>query len=432
MAHTESVSKKAVSTSRYSLSNLAKVLGPGIIAVLSWLGAGDLITSSVAGSNYGYAMMWVLAVSLLLRFLIVNIIARFQLCNNQGMSILQGYAQLHPLFAYFMFGYALIMAHLTNAYMIKGAGEALSTLLHINQPLLCSVAVVLAVWMLVGRNFYAMIEGVMKLLLAIMTLAFLTLAIMATPDMGGILRGTIGFSIPADEGVHGALLVAVSVIGAVAGSFSNFVHPYVMKEKGWTGPEHKRIQRNDLLFAVIVGIIINLAIWVVGAEILRPNGIQVNTLDDLGAALELYFGQGGWLIFFVGVFATLFASISGKTTALPMLITDAFQYIRPVRRERYGKVLHHDPMHKWFMLFILVTPLVWSLPGMPNFVTLTIAVNALNIIGLPVISLGLLIMSNQKSLLGKYRNNWFENIALGFATALAVWIAFQLGINLFG
>jgi|GEM_PF-5882558 len=44
MAHTESVSKKAVSTSRYSLSNLAKVLGPGIIAVLSWLGAGDLIT----------------------------------------------------------------------------------------------------------------------------------------------------------------------------------------------------------------------------------------------------------------------------------------------------------------------------------------------------------------------------------------------------
>lgn len=135
MAHTESVSKKAVSTSRYSLSNLAKVLGPGIIAVLSWLGAGDLITSSVAGSNYGYAMMWVLAVSLLLRFLIVNIIARFQLCNNQGMSILQGYAQLHPLFAYFMFGYALIMAHLTNAYMIKGAGEALSTLLHINQPL---------------------------------------------------------------------------------------------------------------------------------------------------------------------------------------------------------------------------------------------------------------------------------------------------------
>ncbi|MDU4058230.1 MAG: Nramp family divalent metal transporter [Pseudomonas oryzihabitans] len=415
------------------LRRLAKLLGPGIIAVLSWLGAGDLITSSVAGANYGYAMMWVLAVSLLLRFLIVNIIARFQLCNNRGMSILEGYAQLHPVFAWFMLGYALIMGHLTNAYMLKGAGEALATLLHLDQPLLCSAAVVIAVWLLVGRNFYALIEGVMKVLLAVMTLAFITLAVMSGPDLGGILRGTIGFSIPPDEGVHGALLVAVSVIGAVAGSIANFVHPYVMKEKGWTGPEHKRIQRNDLLFAVVVGIVINLAIWVVGVEILRPNGLQVNTLSDLGAALELFFGAGGWVIFFTGVFATLFASVVGKTTAFPMLITDALQHIRPERRERYGKTFHKDPAHKWFLLFILVTPLVWSLPGMPDFVTLTIGVNALNIVGLPVISLGLLIMSNQKSLLGdKYRNNWFENLALGFATLLAIWVAIQLGLQLLG
>ena len=415
------------------LRRLAKLLGPGIIAVLSWLGAGDLITSSVAGANYGYAMMWVLAVSLLLRFLIVNIIARFQLCNNRGMSILEGYAQLHPVFAWFMLGYALIMGHLTNAYMLKGAGEALATLLHLDQPLLCTVAVVIAVWLLVGRNFYALMEGVVKVLLAVMTLAFITLSVMSGPDLGGILRGTIGFSIPPDEGVHGALLVAVSVIGAVAGSIANFVHPYVMKEKGWTGPEHKRIQRNDLLFAVVVGIVINLAIWVVGVEILRPNGLQVNTLSDLGAALELFFGAGGWLIFFTGVFATLFASVVGKTTAFPMLITDALQHIRPERRERYGKTFHKDPAHKWFLLFILVTPLVWSLPGMPDFVTLTIGVNALNIVGLPVISLGLLIMSNQKSLLGdKYRNNWFENLALGFATLLAIWVAIQLGLQLLG
>lgn len=432
MTSIPSAEGKTAVPSQSRLSRAVKLLGPGIIAVLSWLGAGDLITSSVAGANYGYAMMWVLAVSLLLRYLIVNIIARFQLCNNQGMSILQGYAQLHPVFAWFMLGYALIMGHLMNAYMIKGAGEALAMLLRIDYPLLCSMAVVLAVWMLVGRNIYSMIEGVMKVLLAVMTLAFLALALMSGPDVVGIVKGTIGFSIPADEGVHGAMLVAVSVIGAVAGSVANFVHPYVMRQKGWTGPQHKRVQRNDLLFAVFVGIVINLAIWIVGAEILRPNGIQVNTLGDLGKALEMFFGPIGWYIFFVGVFATLFASISGKTTAFPMLITDAFQHVRPERRERFGKEFHKDPMHKWFMLLILVTPLVWSIPGMPDFVTLTIGVNALNIIGLPVISLGLLIMSNQKSLLNKeYRNNLFENLALAFATGLALWVAFQLAVDLF-
>ncbi len=120
--------------------------------------------------------------------------------------------------------------------------------------------------------------------------------------------------------MHGALLVAVSVIGAVAGSIANFVHPYVMKEKGWTGPEHKRIQRNDLLFRGGGRHRHQPGDWVVGVEILRPNGLQVNTLSDLGAALELFFGAGGWVIFFTGVFATLFASVVGKTTAFPMLI----------------------------------------------------------------------------------------------------------------
>ncbi|MBC8651315.1 divalent metal cation transporter [Pseudomonas sp. MTM4] len=430
MARSDAIDKVVPAHSSSRLGKIVKLLGPGIIAVLSWLGAGDLITSSVAGANYGYAMMWVLAGSLLLRFLIVNMIARFQLCNNQGMTILGGYAQLHPAFAWFMFVYALFMGHLMNAYMIKGAGEALSTLLHIDRPLLCSVAVVIGVWLVVGRSIYALIEGVMKVLLAIMTLAFLSLAIMAGPDVGGIISGTFGFSIPSDQGVHGALLVAVSVIGAVAGSIANFVHPYVMKEKGWTGPQHKRMQRNDLLFAVFIGILINLAIWVVGAEILRPNGLKVETLDDLGAALEMFFGPAGWYVFFIGVLATLFASVVGKTTAFPMLIVDALHYSAPSRRARYGEKFQSDPLHKWFMLFVLVTPLVWSLPGMPDFVTLTIGVNALNIVGLPIISIGLLIMSNQKKLLGEYRNNLFENIALGLATILAVWVAIQLGTDL--
>nr|BFE96052.1 hypothetical protein GCM10020185_65880 [Pseudomonas brassicacearum subsp. brassicacearum] len=99
MTSIPSAEGQAAASTQGRFVRLLKLLGPGIIAVLSWLGAGDLITSSVAGANYGYAMMWVLAVSLLLRYLIVNIIARFQLCNNQGMTILQGYAQLNPFFS---------------------------------------------------------------------------------------------------------------------------------------------------------------------------------------------------------------------------------------------------------------------------------------------------------------------------------------------
>lgn len=55
-----------------------KGFGPGIVVVLTWLGAGDLVDSSVAGANYGYTLMWALAAALLVRFALVNTIAKFQ------------------------------------------------------------------------------------------------------------------------------------------------------------------------------------------------------------------------------------------------------------------------------------------------------------------------------------------------------------------
>ncbi|MCY8233395.1 Nramp family divalent metal transporter [Priestia endophytica] len=413
------------------LTEFAKTFGPGILAVLTWLGAGDLVTSSVAGASYGYSLMWILALSLLLRFLIVNVIARFQLCNNENLSLLEGYGRIHPFFAYFLLVYALIMGHLFNSYMIKGAGEVLSTLLHINQPFLGSVIVVVLILLLIGRNIYNTIENVMKIILGLLTVAFLVLAVQSSPDFGEIVKGTVGFSIPSDAGLHGAFLLAVSIVGAVAGSISNFVHPYFLKEKGWTKPKHLKIQRNDLLFAIGVCIVINLAIWIIGAGILKPKGIEVETIDDLGAALQMQLGQIGWLIFYLGVFGVLFASIVGKSTGYPRLITDAYYVINKKRKEKYNGKYNKDPLFKWIMLFVLVTPIIWSIPGMPGFITLTLLVNALNVVGFPVIAIGMLVLSNNKSLMGKYRNNWFENLCLFLATALALWSSIQLAIGFF-
>ena len=59
-------------------------MGPGIIVVLTWLGAGDIVECGVWGGNYGYALMWLLVVALMMRFLFVSLIAKYQLCNQHG------------------------------------------------------------------------------------------------------------------------------------------------------------------------------------------------------------------------------------------------------------------------------------------------------------------------------------------------------------
>ena len=73
-----------------------KSLGPGIVVVLTWLGAGDIVDSSVAGGNYGYALMWVLVLAAIVRFVFVSLIAKYQLCNPNGETVVDGLVRLNP------------------------------------------------------------------------------------------------------------------------------------------------------------------------------------------------------------------------------------------------------------------------------------------------------------------------------------------------
>ncbi|MCA1023838.1 Nramp family divalent metal transporter [Halobacillus litoralis] len=422
---------KSTIDKKSKLKEIVVSFGPGIIAVLSWLGAGDLVSASVSGASYGYSLMWVLAISMIIRYVIVNVMARFQLCNNEGITLVQGFGNLNKGFAGFLLIYTLIMGHMFLAFGYKGAGEALASLIGIGSSFIWSLLAMIFALFVLGRNIYKKIENVMKVFLALMTISFIGIAIATVPDIGGIVKGTVGFSIPSSIGVHGALLVAISLIGAVAGSIANFIHPYFMREKGWVNPSHKKLQRRDLMFGIVMVIIIDLAIWIVGAEVLNPRGIEVNDINDLSQSLSLYLGHFGFLVFYLGVFCAVYSSVLGYATGLPKLLTDALQILKPHRREKYGEKFEDDPMYKWFGLFLVVTPIVWSVENGPTFVSLTLVTNALNIIGFPVIALGLLFLSNKKSLLGKYTNNWLENIILFMATVLAVWSAIQLALSFF-
>ena len=71
-------------------------MGPGIIVALTWLGAGDLIDSAVAGGSYGYSLMWAMVIALFVRFIFVSIVAKYQLCNQHGESVIAGFKRLHP------------------------------------------------------------------------------------------------------------------------------------------------------------------------------------------------------------------------------------------------------------------------------------------------------------------------------------------------
>lgn len=406
-----------------------KSWGPGIVVVLTWLGAGDLVDASVAGANYGYALMWALALSLIIRFGLVSLIAKFVLMNQSGVSLLAGYQKIHRSMPMIMAIGTVILFHFYNSYMVKGFGNALARIVGIGDPLVWAIIGVAAAWLLTYRALYGPVEKAMMLILALMVVTMIGAAAWLGPDPAGITAGVFAFAVPPQVGPFAALLVVVSLIGAVGGSLANLLYPYFMAEKGWTKPKHRKVQLYDLAFGVLVLIVIDLAVWVLGAEVLKPRGIVVESVDDMARMLSEIMGNVGSIIFYLGVFGATFSSTLGYALGGPLILKDAIKLTWPDRLQRYPDQ-NRDPIVMAAYYFIFVAALVWAIPGMPGFVWLTVVVNAVQVPLLPLVSIGLLVIMNRTDLMGTRKNNIWENAFLAVLTALALWGAWQVLVNI--
>ncbi|WP_062234658.1 Nramp family divalent metal transporter [Fictibacillus sp. FJAT-27399] len=400
--------------------------GPGIVMVLSWLGAGDLVDMSVSGAHYGYNLMWGMIIALVLRYILVNVISKYALTNVHEETIIQGYYRLYKYLPLFFGIASLLLAHFYAAYLVKGAGEALLYLTNIGTTFMWSSIVVIAAILLVINGIYNFVEITIKGVLVLMVVSLVGSAIWVGPDLPAIAKGTIAFSVPKNVGGVDTLVFVFSLIGAVAGSMSNLIYPYLFKEKGWQGPQYLKLQRYDLLFGVVMIIIIDLAVWTLGAEILYPKGLTIESVSDMAQMLTLTLGMLGGILFYLGVLGACFKTVIVYALGFGTLFVDAIHTTFPERGKKYNREYTKDPIYKLTLLVTVVLPVIWALPSMPGFVYLTIIVNAFQIVLLPAVAIGLMVLTNRKELLGQFANKWWENVLLLLLIGLTLWSTWHI------
>jgi Mn2+/Fe2+ NRAMP family transporter len=399
--------------------------GPGIIIVLTWLGAGDVVEAGMAGGNYGYDLMWIVVVALLMRFLFVSLIAKYQLLNQHGEGVLDGLHRLNRFYAPGLLAAAFVMGHIYGAYMSVGVGETWAKLTGWGTTWQWAVGWTVPALIIAFRPTYRALDIVFKLLLAMLAVAFVGVALWIGPDPVGILRGTLTFSLPEQKGPFDSLLLAVGMIGAVGGSIMNLAYPYFLEQKGWRGPQYRRVQMYDFLLAVLVMIALDLAIWTLGAELVHGSGRTVSDLDSLTALLTDVLGGGGRVLFHLGVFAAVYTSIIGHAVGLAAIGAHGHRRWRagvgvPLRGDHQSTRLY-----RWLVLWVLLSPLVWTLPGMPDFVTLTLLANGLQVVLIPFLAGGLWWITASGRYIGDaHRNRAWENIVMAVVFGLAMWGAY--------
>jgi Mn2+/Fe2+ NRAMP family transporter len=398
--------------------------GPGIVVVLTWLGAGDIVEMGVAGGNFGYALMWVVVVALVMRFLFVSLIAKYQLCNERGEGVVDGLARLHAAYPLLLGIAAVVMGHIYGAYFTVGIGEACANVTGIGQRWQWAILFNGIALALVFRPAFGRIETLFKWLLALLSVSLIGTALWVGPNLRGILEGTFAFKLPPPSGDYHPLLIATAMIGAVGGSLMNLVYPYFLEAKGWKGPQFRRVQLYDFLLAVVVMIVLDLAIWTLGAELLYPRGLTVKEMDDLPRLLSEVLGQGGRVLFYLGIFAAIYTSIIGHALGLGCLGSHSFLRWRHGVDARLPDYRTHW-LYRWIAIWCLVSPLVWTAPGMPGFVFLTVVSNSAQVVLVPPIAGGLWWITASGRFIGKkYKNRWWENGVMLALCAIAVWWAY--------
>ena len=410
-----------------------KSFGPGIVVVLTWLGAGDIVEVGVAGGNFGYALMWVVVVAIVMRFLFVSLIAKYQLCNQHNEGVVDGLARLHPAYPLVLVIAAVVMGHIYGAYMTVGIGEVSRNLTGIGQTWQWALlwnGIALAI---VFRPVFSRVEFLFKLFLALLSVSFLGTAIWVGPNPAGIVEGTFAFKMPSQTHTPFApLLVAVGMIGAVGGSLMNLVYPYFLEAKGWRGPRYRRVQMYDFLLAVVVMIILDLAIWTLGAELLYPRGLTIEKMDDLPHLLSQVLGNGGRVLFYLGIFAAVYSSLVGHAIGLGYLGSHGFLRWRSGVGTKIEDYRAH-PCYRWIAVWCLVSPLIWSAPGMPDFVYLTLLANSAQVVLIPILAGGLWWITADAKFIGeRYRNRWWENLVMLALFGLALWGAYGAIVSVSG
>ena len=278
---------------------------------------------------------------------------------------------------------------------------------------------------IIFRPVYGRIELLFKILLGLLSVSFLGAALWVGPSPSGVLQGVFAFDLPKQVGPFGSLMVAIGLIGTVGGSLSNLVYPYFLEQKGWIGPQYRRLQLYDLLLGIIVLIVLDLAIWVLGAELLHPRGLTVEKIDDLPRLLSEILGKSGRVMFYLGLFAVLYSGLVGNALGFGVLCSHAYQrwWAGPDAELRD---YHAHPCYRMVVVWCLISPVAWTAPGTPGFVVMTVFAATATVVLIPLLVGGLWWITASTEYIGsQYRNRLWENALMGVLFVVGLWGAYH-------
>ena len=422
---------------RSSFLGRIALLGPGIVYVSQVQGTGDIVSNAATGASYGYTLIWALALTLLFRFVWVNTSAKYVLVTEE--SLLTGYARLGKWIVWVVLVSIVVLRHFYSSYQILMMGSAADLLFHL--PTDWSISIWSLFFACLGFALmfwggYQAIERFCKVLITLMGGSLILTAWLSSPDVTQIARGMFLPTIPDSQGVYGVFFLLMALVGTEAGSMGNLTYAYYLREKGWRDVSYLKQQRFDLGFGVACLFIMGVLLQIAAAAVVHPMGIDIEDADDLVRIFSDTLGVVGWLVFALGLWGATFSTFVGANTGFVLIFTDICRTFvpglkRPSKSENEKtQPTNRDPIYRWMIAFCSLSPLYIIFTDVSP-VWLVLVINAVVVILIPVLALPLLFITNDRRLMGKYKNGWISNTVMLVLVLVSIYFTYRNGVDLF-
>lgn len=396
-------------------------IGPGLLITAAFIGPGTVTICSIAGYQFGYALLWALVFSVLTTLVLQEMSARLGLITQSGLSEAIRSQVRSPLLSVvsiaLVLGAILIGNTAYEAGNISGAVMGMDTMAGpLGIPVGSftingwSLIIGLAAIVLLMSGNYRVIERIMAVLVVVMSLLFLLTAILIKPGIREVFQGAFVPSFP-----QGSILTIVGLIGTTVVPYNLFLHASSVAKK-WKGKEAIGEVRFDLVIAIVLGGIISMAIIITSAAAMDYVR-EIRDAGDLAVQLEPLLGKWSTWCLAGGLFA------AGITSSMTAPLAAAFATTGILGRSSDMK----SPLFRGVMITMILIGMVFSSVGFSPISIIRFAQVANGIL-LPVIGIFLVWVMNRAELLGDSRNTVFQNV-LGFIVIL---VAIVLGLKSIG
>ncbi len=390
----------------YRLLLIGAVIGPGIIAANADNDAGGITTYSIVGAHFGTKMLWVLFLITFSLAITQEMGVRIGLVTRQGLGgvIRENFGVRWTAFAMI----AMLIANL-GTITAEFAGVAASFSIFGVSKYLVVPLIALLVWFVLYKGSFKTTQKVF-LVFSMLYIVYIINGFVINPDFKQSLVSLVK---PTMEWTAPFLLTMVALIGTTITPWGQFFIQSYVVDKGLDVKNYK-IEKGEVFIGALITNVVSFFIIISTAATLYAHGITITSASDAAIALRPLAGHLAELLFSFGLFCASMLGAFILPVATSYALCEAFGWESGFDTNwKTGKIFYS------IILFTIFIPAAVVLIPKISLIKIMMLSQDINGILLPFILIFVMLIVNNKRIMGEYTNKPVGNI-IGWATIIGI------------